>query len=206
MTGVVAIGDFLPAADQVGGELQILGEEEVVPPAQLFQQAVGKEEPGAGHGAAGAQVIPGAVQVLALPQKPQAIPGGDPVVAVIFGVAVAGDHPVARGEHLVHLGYVAGVQQVVGVKDKVAVVVLLGVLLLDFLQQKPQREALAHLQLILALENPGPAGRGDLRGVVGAVVRHHVNVDQILGVILPPDALQQLGDDALSFRAAMSTA
>ena len=30
---------------------------------------------------------------------------------------------------------------------------------------------------------------------VGAVVRHHINVQQVLGIVLLPDALQQLGDD-----------
>ena len=88
-----------------------------------------------------------------------------------------------------------GVQQVVRVEDKVAVVALLGILLPNVLQQESQGIALAHLHLVLPLKHPRSMLSGNGGCAVGAVVRHHINVQQVLGIVLLPDALQQLGDD-----------
>ena len=110
----------------------------IVPGVGLAKMCIrdspGEEEPGAGDGAAGAQVVPGAVQVFRLPQKPQPVPRGDPVVPEVLAVAVAGDHPMPGGERLVHLRDEAGVQQVVCVKGEEPVVALAA--LVDLPQQE----------------------------------------------------------------------
>ena len=120
----------------------------------------------------------------------------DPVVAEVFGVAVAGDHLAAVGEHLVHLGNVVGVQEVVGVEDKEAVVFFVGVVLGDFTQEEFKGVALAHLGLVAAGPDHGPPGCGHGGGIVGTVIGHHKDIDQLGGVILGFDAVDELADDS----------
>ena len=87
------------------------------------------------------------------------------------------------------------VQQVVGVKDEKAVVMLLRIVLLDLLQKEPQGIAFAHLHLVLPLKDPGPMSRGNSGRVVSAVVRYHVHVHQVRRILLAMDTLHQLGND-----------
>ena len=134
------------------------------------------------------------VEVAALPQEPQGVAGGDPVVAVVLAVAVAGDDIVALREGAVHGGDVIGVQNVVGVKDKVAVEPG-GVVLLQMAQQGLEGVALAHLHVIEALIDGGSGAAGDGGGVVGAVVRQHEDVQQTLVIGLAAETADEVGND-----------
>ena len=183
--------------DVVDGELDVLREQEEVPPAAGFQDLTAEQEARPGHGGAGAQEHPGVVQILRFPEEPQSIAGGDPVVGVVFGVAVAGDHLVASGKGPVHLTDVVPAQEVVRVEDEEAVELIQAVVPPDCLQEEMQDVALADLLPVLPLVDRGAGGPGDLGGGVGAVVRGHEDLDQIAGVILGPDALYQLGDHRL---------
>ena len=58
-------------------------------------------------------------------------------------------------------------------------------------------EALVH-------ERAGPAGHPG--GVIGAVVSHHIEIQQLLWVILPVQTLQQFPDDPLLVAADTITA
>ena len=56
----------------VGGELDVLGEQVVLPAVVLPDGLGGHQEAGAGDGAAGVQLHPGAVQEPGLPQNHRA--------------------------------------------------------------------------------------------------------------------------------------
>src|SRR5699024_4477808 len=97
----------------------------------------------------------------------------------------------------VHPGDVVPLEEVVGVKDEVAVKPLSPILLLDLVQQEVQGVALAHPELVEPLEDHGPGVPGHLGGAVGAVVRHHEGGHKVRGVVLPGDGVQKLADDRL---------
>ena len=87
-----------------------------------------------------------------------------------------------------------GVQDVVGVQHQIGVIVPP---FPDAVQEELQGVALAHMAGILPGEDLRPVGAGDDGGGVGAVVRHHVGVQQLRGVVLSADAVQELADDGL---------
>ena len=176
------------------GELDVLGQQMEGPGAGLLQHGPAEEEACAGDGAAGTQQAAGVVEVAALPQEPQGVAGGDPVIAVVFAVAVAGDDIVALREGTVHGGDVTGVQNVVGVKDNVAVEPG-GVVLLQMAQQGLEGVALAHLHVIEALIDGGSGAAGNVGGVVGAVVRQHEDVQQTLVIGLAAETADEVGND-----------
>ena len=187
-----AIADLLAVYNVVGGEFDVLRQEEEVPAAALFQNPVGKQKAGAGNAAACPQNGARVVEILRLAQEPQAIAGGDPVVAVVFGIAVARDDVVPGGKGFVDLAEVIAVNHVVRVKDEVGVVFPP-----DAAQKIAQGEALADAAAVVPFEHPRAVRVRRLGGAVGAVVRHDVDVDQPGGIILPPQAVDQISDDGL---------
>ena len=152
---------------------------------------------GARNHRAQAQTGAGLVEEGRVPQEPQAVSGGDPVVAVVLGVAVAGDDGALRGEDFVHPGDIVGGQKIVGVEDKVAVIVMIAPLLADMGEEEVQGVALAHMAGVTALVDDRARVTGRLGGVVGAVVGDHVDVQVFGGVVLPLEAVHQLGDHRL---------
>ena len=157
----------------------------MVGPALVLPDHVGgDQEAGARHVAVGAQEHPREVEEAGLPQKPDGVAGGDPVGPEVPGIAVAGDGPVAALViDLVHLQHEVGVHQIVRIKDKIGVV-LIPALPGQGAEQEVQGVALALLALIEPLIDDGPRPPGHLGGVVGAVVGHHVYVQQMGGIIL----------------------
>ena len=129
-----------------------------------------------------------------LPEEPQGVARGDPVVGVVLGVAVAGDDFVAVGEGAVHLGDVVGRQQVIGVEDEEAVKDL-AIVGFDMAQQLLEGVALADQDPVKALVDHSAVLPGHLGGVVGAVVGHYEDRDQLAGVVLGADGVQQMADD-----------
>ena len=57
--------------------------------------------------------------------------------------------------------------------------------------------ALAHLGGVIAEVDVGPVGTGHAAGEIGAVVGHHEDIHLIGGVVLVPDAVDQVADDGL---------
>ena len=143
----------------------------------------GHQETGTGHMAVGAQQGTGEVEEAGLPQEPDGVSGGDPVVPEVLGVAVAGDGVVPLVKGPVHLSHKIGVHQVVGVKDEVTVVDVL-TLLLQTVEEVIHRVALALLLLVEALIHKGAGLAGHTGGIVSAVVGHHIEVQQLFGIIL----------------------
>ena len=180
----------------VDGKLDVLGEQVELPAAGALQHLPAEEEACAGHGAAGAQKHPGVVQVAGLPDKPQGVPGGDPVVPVVLGVAVAGEDLIPVAEGLVHGLHEAAVQHVVRVKNQKPVEGP-GVVLLNVQEQLLQGVPLAHQVLVEPGVYHRSLGPGDLRCPVSAVIRHDEGGDEALVIGLLADALQQIRDDRL---------
>ena len=191
--GVGAEGHLVSPGDLVDRELDILRQQVEGPGTDLLQHGAAEEKTGAGHGAAGAQQKPGVVEVAALPQEPQGVTGADPVVTVVFGVAVAGDDLVAVGEGFVHSLDIVRCQQIVGVKDEIAVKAV-GIVVLQMAQQRLQGIALAHKLGIEALIGDSAGTAGDLGRVIGTVIRKNKDADKLLIVGLAADAGDQIAD------------
>lgn len=126
---------------------------------------------------------------------PQSIALGDPVAAEIFAVAVAAEGIKAVGTEPVDLPDIIRLQQIVRVKNQEGIVIVQAVVAVDLFQKEVERIAFADLDLIGAAEHPSAAGPGHLRCPVGAVIRHHIGGDQILGIVLGPDGGKQMGKD-----------
>ena len=146
--------------------------------------------------AVGAQQGAGEVEEPGLPQEPDGVAGGDPVGAEVLGVAVAGHRVIAPVEGAVHLGDETGIHQVVRVKDEVAVVDVLP-LLRQAAEEVVHGIALALFALVKALVDEGPRPAGRLGGAIGAIVRYHIQIQQLRRVVLFSQALQQLADHHL---------
>ena len=140
--------------------------------------------------AVGAQQGAGEVEEPGLPQKPDGISGGDPVTAEIFGVPIAGHRVISPVEGTVHLGHEVGVHQIVCVKDKIPVVDILS-LLLQAAEQVVYGIALALVLLVKSLIDKSTRLTGRGGSVVGAVVRHHKNIQFVRRIILRAQALDQ---------------
>ena len=176
------------------GKFDVLHQQMERPAAALIQYLLRKKEPGAGNGAAAADGLPGAVQVAAFPQKPQGIPGADPVAAVIFAVAVAGDDLIAGRKALVHAGKEIRGDEIIGIKDKVGIEPV-GIVRADMRQQRFKGVALPYRRFILPAVNNSALLRGDLGGAVGAVISDDKHRHQGKVVVLPVQAVQQVPDD-----------
>ena len=183
--------------DAADGELRVLAEGVEGPAVALEHHLAAEEVSGAGDHRAQTQLGPGGVEEGGVPQEPKAVASGDPVVAEIFGVPVAGNDLAVRGEGLVHPGDVVRGQEVVGVKDKVAVKVVVPPGIPDLGQEVVEGVALAHVDPVRALVDHGPGLPCRPGGAVGAVVRHHESDEAVRRVVLAADAVQQVADHRL---------
>ncbi len=65
---------------------------------------------------------------------------------------------------------------------------------MDLSEQFIQRISLAHQGFVLPFVNDGPSLTGNGRCVISAVVRYNKNVQKFLGIVLSPQAADQLTD------------
>ena len=98
-------------------------------------------------------------------------------------------------ERLVHLGNIVRVEPVIGVEDEERVVPLRVPGGLHAVQQVGQRVAFADLLLVEPFDDMAAAAAGHVGGVVGAVVRHQPDVDQIGRVGLRVNRIDEIADD-----------
>ena len=194
---VFAVADLIASDNVIRGKFNIFCQQMVFPAPVLTDDFGGNQKTGAGDGAAGTDLHAGAVEKTGFPDKPQAVSGGDPVGAVIFGIPVAGDDLIALGIGAVHGAEIAGIQHVVRVKDQKSVEGVNALLLVNALQGVVQSIPLPHLNLVEPADDFGAVLFGAFRRPVGAVVGDDVDRDQFLGIILFPDAFQQSADDCL---------
>ena len=190
----MTVADLDPMAVTPGVELQVLRQGEELPAADPLQQLPGKTKARAADAAAHIQPGTGAVQMRGVVQIPNAVAGADPVAVEILGVAEAAGGLIAVGEGLIDLAQIVRLQQIVRVKDHKHVVLAQTLGLFDALQQIVDGIALAHLLLVEALKDRSPVLSGDLGGLVGTVVGDHIDLDQLLGIVLGRDAAQQMAD------------
>ena len=93
---------------------------------------------------------------------------------------------------MVHLRHVVLVEQVIRVEDQIGVVVLFSVIFEDLVEEIVKRMPLSDLFGRKTLVHDGSGFARTLRRVVGAVVRADERVDQLGGVILLFDAVDQI--------------
>ena len=168
------------------------------PAAVLLYHFRRDQESGARNGTVGTDEHPGEVQEPGFPHEPQAITGTDPVVGKVLGVAVAGKSLIIAGiKYLVHLIDKVGVNDVVGVKDKEAVIAALTDVSLQLMEQIAQCIALALVDGVKPLIDSGAGPAGCARGIIGAVVSYDIDVQQFPGIVLGGQAADELADDFL---------
>ena len=99
---------------------------------------------------------------------------------------------MSGGEYVIHLRHVVLVEEVIRVEDQISVVVLFSVILEDLVEEIVQRVPLSDLFGRKTLVYYGSGFARTLRRVVGAVVRADERVDQLGGVVLLFDAVDQI--------------
>ena len=102
-------------------KLDVFGQQIKRPSTHSIQCGLAEKKPCSGHSAAGAKLHPSAIQILAFAQKPERITGGNPVISIVFGVAITGNNLIALREGFIHMTNVIRGEDVVGVKNKVAI-------------------------------------------------------------------------------------
>ena len=193
-----AVADLAATHRTRDGELDILGQQMVRPAVFLADHVARNQEARAGNRAVDAQAGARTVEEARLAQKPQRVACGDPVVAEVLGVAVAGQRRILAGvEHLVHLADEVGVHQIIRVEYEKAVVGLFALIRKDALEQPVQRVALADLHLVESLVHDRARLAGNRRRAVRAVVGHDEYVQQLFRVILRLEVPDQIPDDPL---------
>lgn len=138
-----------------------------------------------------------AVHILRIPQEPERVTRADPVVPVVFGIAVAGHNAVARGEGFVHLRDEVLVQEIVRIKEEEPVIARERACGAQSFKQEIERIALADMQCVKPLKDGRAPGARDCGGAVRAVVSTDVNIHEAGGVPLRVDAFDQVADDGL---------
>ena len=183
--------------DVVNCKFRVLAEGMEGPAVGAQHDVLTKQETGPGNNRADPQLGAGAIQESSIPQEPEGIASGNPVVTEILGVAVAGDNLMFRAKDFIHPGYIVLCQQVVGIKDKVSVEIIVPPVVPDLGEQEIEGVALAHMHPVPAFVDHSPRVLGNLGSGVSAVVCNYKGDQIAAGVVLPPDALQQLADDRL---------
>lgn len=118
----------------------------------------------------------------------------NPVGPIVFGIAVAGGCFVAAVIQTVHFPDEVFIHQIVGVKNKESLVAGIVMISMDLSEQFVQRISLAHQGFVLPFVDDGPSLTGNGRCVISAVVRYNKNVQKFLGIVLSPQAADQLTD------------
>ena len=191
-----AIADALAVDDGLRGELDILGEQVPFPSAVFLEDFGGNEKARSRDGAACVEGQACLAEVLRLAQEPDGVSGGDPVASVVFGVAVAGGCDGAAVVDFVHFAEVVHVQYVVCVEYEIGFVAAVGVALLDLFVSEVEGIPLPDVFFVESLEDiRGPCAAGDRRRIVSAVVGDDEDVDELLGVVLHADAVDEVPDD-----------
>ena len=178
--GIAAVAD-LTAADRTGdGELDILGQQMIIPAAFLAEHISRNQKTGAGNRTVDAQTGSRAVQEARLTQEPQCIACGDPVRAEVLRITVAGQCGILAGiVHLVHLTDELRIYDVVRIEYEKRVVRILTLLLKNMLEQIIQRVALADLHLIKSLVHDRTGTARYLSGIVRAVICNNNDIKQL---------------------------
>ena len=178
--GIAAVAD-LTAADRTGdGELDILGQQMIIPSAFLAEHISRNQKTGAGNRTVNAQTGSRAVQEARLTQEPQRIACGDPVRAEVLRIAVAGQCRILAGiVHLVHLTDELRIYDVVRIEYEKRIVRILTLLLKNMLEQIIQRVALADLHLIKSLVHDRTGAARYLSGIVRAVICNNNDIKQL---------------------------
>ena len=190
------VADLFPAGNIVDGKFDVLREQEEVPPTAPLKHTVREQKSCAGHRAAAAEAHARIVQVLCLAQEPQRIARRDPVVAIVFGIAIAGHDLVARGVDLFDLGKEVRVKDIVCIQHKIGVVVPAAGTA-NASEHVVEHIALANMQRVVPLKNDRAMLARHAGGIVRAVIRTDVNIYMIHRISLRTNAVEQITDDIL---------
>ena len=158
----------------------------MVGPAALFTDRVCRNKKArTGNSTVHAKLCTRTIEKTRLTQEPKRISRRDPVVAKVFGIAVAGQRGILTGiKHLIHLAHKLRVNQIICVEYEKAVICCFAVVVKDMVEQIIERISLADLHLIEPLIHDSARLTGNFRRVIRAVVRNDKDIQQFLWIVL----------------------
>ena len=136
------------------------------------------------------------VKIFCFAQEPQRISRGNPVCVIVLWIAVACDNTVAVIKNLVHLGYIVGVKNVVGVKYYITLIIFVGVFCLDNIEHPVECIALADLFFVKTFVYYCSGGTCDFGGIIRTVIGYNKYIDKLSRIILTAYACNQITDNA----------
>lgn len=119
----------------------------------------------------------------------------DAIVGQVHGIAVAGEDFETGLEALVHFLDVVLVEFVVGIEHEKGVIRVGCARLVHLVEQIGQRVAFADLLLVESFDDVASHVSGHFGGVVGAVVGHQPDVDELARIGLRMQAVDEVADD-----------
>ena len=127
--------------------------------------------------------------------EPQRGTGRHPIVGQVHGIAVAGEDFETGLEALVHFLDVVLVEFVVGIEHEKGVIRVGCARLVHLVEQIGQRVAFTDLLLVESFDDVASHVSGHFGGVVGAVVGHQPDVDELARIGLRMQAVDEVADD-----------
>ena len=190
-----AVADSFLVDDGFYRKFQIFGEQEEFPAAVLFEYLTAEHEACAADGTARAKAHAGTVQILRFAQEPETVACGNPVVAVVFRVAIACYYAVALRECLIHLGDVVFIEDIVRIENEISVKAVPAIVRIYAVEQIFHGVAFADASLIEALIHGGAEASRYLGCLIRAVVGNDENLYKRTVILLIIDALDEISDD-----------
>ena len=177
-------------------ELDVLREQVEIPAVHAADDARGDKPARARDGSRGAKLHAGIVQELRLAQEPERIGCRDPGGIEVLGVAVGREDQIALVEGIVHDLRIVRRDDVVGVEDEEAVI-LVASLVEDAVERIVEDPALALAHKVIALPGDGTGIERFLVCVVRAGICHDIDVHELTRIVLREDGAYEVADDRL---------
>ena len=175
------------------GELNVLGQRVELPAVHALNNTGGDEVARTRDGARSLADVARVVEKACLAQIPGGISCRDPRAAEVLGVAVACDHMEALVKGVIHLGYVIAGDNVIGVKNKVALKGI-GILVKNAVKTKVHDPALTLTGQVVTLIDDGASLASELRRVIGAGIGNHEDLDKLGRIVLVFDGAHEIGN------------
>ena len=108
----------------MNGEFDILGQKMERPAAAFFENLFAEEKARSGNGAGISEKEAGMVKKSAFTKEPKGISRGDPVIAIIFGISVAGYYIEPIGKSFVHFLDIIFFKNIIRIENKKSVEII----------------------------------------------------------------------------------
>ena len=174
-----AIADAVAMQNRIHSEFKIFSEQMELPSLVPLHHLAGEHESRTAHVARGAENHTRVRQESRFTDEPQRRTRRHPVIRQIHRITVAGQNLESGAERLVHFLEVVLVQLVIGIEHEVGLIIIGRTDVEHMPQQIRQRISLANQFKIVAFHHMAAQRPHHVGGVVGAVVGHQPDVDEV---------------------------